>query len=87
MVLKPNMVISGKKCPTQAGAEEVAERTLDLLYRTVPAAVPVADAAERHEAAERPLIDSLGSTLRLAPILMVLALAGALCAASRLRRA
>ena len=40
MVLKPNMVISGKKCPTQAGAEEVADRTLDLLYRTVPAAVP-----------------------------------------------
>jgi fructose-bisphosphate aldolase class I len=40
MVLKPNMVISGKGCPTQAGPDEVAERTLDLLYRTVPAAVP-----------------------------------------------
>lgn len=40
MVLKPNMVISGKKCPTQASAQEVADRTLDLLYRTVPAAVP-----------------------------------------------
>ena len=40
MVLKPNMVISGKKSPTQASPEEVADRTLDLLYRTVPAAVP-----------------------------------------------
>jgi fructose-bisphosphate aldolase, class I len=40
MVLKPNMVISGKKCPTQASPQEVADRTLDLLYRTVPAAVP-----------------------------------------------
>ena len=40
MVLKPNMVISGQKCPTQAEPQEVAEKTLDLLYRTVPAAVP-----------------------------------------------
>jgi fructose-bisphosphate aldolase class I len=40
MVLKPNMVISGKKSPTQASPEEVADKTLDLLYRTVPAAVP-----------------------------------------------
>ncbi len=40
MVLKPNMVISGKKCDTQASPQEVADRTLDLLYRTVPAAVP-----------------------------------------------
>ncbi|MGH9265233.1 MAG: class I fructose-bisphosphate aldolase [Acidimicrobiales bacterium] len=40
MVLKPNMVISGKKCSTQATPEEVAEKTIDLLYRTVPAAVP-----------------------------------------------
>jgi len=40
MILKPNMVISGKGSSTQASAEEVAERTLHLLYRTVPAAVP-----------------------------------------------
>ena len=40
MILKPNMVISGKKCSTQADAQAVAERTLDLLYSTVPAAVP-----------------------------------------------
>ena len=40
MVLKPNMVISGKKCSEQAGPQEVAEQTLRCLYRTVPAAVP-----------------------------------------------
>src|SRR5215212_5330397 len=40
MVLKPNMVISGKGSSTQASPQEVADRTLDLLYRTVPAAVP-----------------------------------------------
>ncbi len=38
-VLKPSMVISGKECPTQAGVEEVAERTVRTLKRTVPAAV------------------------------------------------
>jgi len=40
MILKPNMVISGKKCSTQASVEEVAERTLACLKRTVPPAVP-----------------------------------------------
>ena len=40
MVLKPNMVIAGKKCPTQASVEEVADRTVQLLKRRVPAAVP-----------------------------------------------
>jgi fructose-bisphosphate aldolase, class I len=39
-LLKPNMVISGQDCPEQAGVEEVAERTLRCLRRTVPAAVP-----------------------------------------------
>jgi fructose-bisphosphate aldolase class I len=38
-VLKPSMVISGKKCSRQAGVEEVAERTVRILKRTVPAAV------------------------------------------------
>ena len=38
-VLKPSMVISGKDCPRQAGVEEVAERTVRVLKRTVPAAV------------------------------------------------
>jgi fructose-bisphosphate aldolase, class I len=40
MVLKPSMVISGAECPQQAGVQEVAERTLKVLKRTVPAAVP-----------------------------------------------
>jgi fructose-bisphosphate aldolase, class I len=39
-VLKPNMVIAGKKSPKQASREEVAERTVKILKRTVPAAVP-----------------------------------------------
>jgi fructose-bisphosphate aldolase, class I len=38
-VLKPSMVISGKGCPRQAGVEEVAERTVRVLKRTVPGAV------------------------------------------------
>lgn len=40
MVLKPSMVISGKDCPKQASVSEVAARTLAVLKRTVPAAVP-----------------------------------------------
>lgn len=39
-ILKPNMVISGKKSPKQASREEVAEKTLKVLKRTVPTAVP-----------------------------------------------
>ncbi len=40
MVLKPNMVIAGKKCPAQAPAEQVAEATVRCLKRRVPSAVP-----------------------------------------------
>jgi fructose-bisphosphate aldolase class I len=40
MILKPNMAISGKKCSKQAGVEEVAEKTVTLLKRCVPSAVP-----------------------------------------------
>ncbi len=40
MLLKPNMVLSGKDCPERAGVEDVAERTLRCLKRSVPAAVP-----------------------------------------------
>ncbi len=40
MILKPNMVVSGKGNARQAGVEEVAELTLRCLRRTVPAAVP-----------------------------------------------
>jgi fructose-bisphosphate aldolase class I len=40
MVLKPNMVVPGKKSPKQASVEEIAERTVRLLKNCVPAAVP-----------------------------------------------
>ena len=40
MVLKPNMVVPGKKSPKRASVEEVAEKTLRVLKATVPAAVP-----------------------------------------------
>ena len=40
MILKPSMVVSGKDNPRQAGVDEVAERTIRCLKRTVPAAVP-----------------------------------------------
>jgi len=40
MILKPNMVLPGLTCPTQASADEVANLTVKSLWRTVPAAVP-----------------------------------------------
>ncbi len=40
MLLKPNMVISGKACPRQAAPDEVARATVRCFRRTVPAAVP-----------------------------------------------
>ncbi|MGH8197426.1 MAG: class I fructose-bisphosphate aldolase [Steroidobacteraceae bacterium] len=40
MVLKPNMVIAGKKCPKQANPPQVADATVRCLRRRVPAAVP-----------------------------------------------
>jgi fructose-bisphosphate aldolase, class I len=40
MVLKPNMVVAGKKSKNQAGVDEVAEKTVKVLKACVPAAVP-----------------------------------------------
>jgi fructose-bisphosphate aldolase class I len=40
MLLKPNMVISGEDCATQASVGEVAAATLRMLRRHVPPAVP-----------------------------------------------
>jgi fructose-bisphosphate aldolase, class I len=40
MILKPNMVVSGKKSPKQASVQEVAEKTIRVLKACVPAAVP-----------------------------------------------
>lgn len=39
-LLKPNMVLSGTECATQAPVQEVAARTVEVLKRCVPAAVP-----------------------------------------------
>ena len=40
MILKPNMILPGLTCPTQASVDEVADATVKCLLRTVPAAVP-----------------------------------------------
>jgi fructose-bisphosphate aldolase, class I len=40
LVLKASMCVSGKDNARQAGVQEVAERTLRVLKRTVPAALP-----------------------------------------------
>jgi fructose-bisphosphate aldolase class I len=39
-ILKASMVVSGKSCARQAAVDEVAERTVRVLKRTVPAAQP-----------------------------------------------
>ena len=40
MILKPNMIVPGKKCAKQNSVQEVAERTVKVLKRYVPSAVP-----------------------------------------------
>ncbi len=40
MVLKPNMIVPGKKSPVQASVAEVAEKTVRVLKSCVPTAVP-----------------------------------------------
>ena len=40
MLLKPNMVLPGLICPKQESVDEVADATVTVLLRTVPAAVP-----------------------------------------------
>lgn len=40
MLLKPNMVVPGKKCPQQVDHRTIAERTIEVLRTAVPAAVP-----------------------------------------------
>src|SRR6266487_431611 len=40
MLLKPNMVLSGKECSQQASVEEVAEATVRCMKRVVPATIP-----------------------------------------------
>ena len=40
MLLKPNMIVPGKKCPKQVDHRTVAERTIAALRHSTPAAVP-----------------------------------------------
>jgi len=40
MILKPNMVISGASCTTQASTDQVARMTIDVFKQTVPTEVP-----------------------------------------------
>lgn len=40
MLLKPNMVLSGYSASRRADVDEVADATLEVMYRHVPAAVP-----------------------------------------------
>lgn len=40
MLLKPNMIVPGLDCPKQESVDEVADATVNVLLRTVPAAVP-----------------------------------------------
>lgn len=40
VILKPNMIVPGLKCPKQESAEKVAEATVNCFLRAVPAAVP-----------------------------------------------
>lgn len=40
IVLKPNMAIAGKQCPTQASVDDVAEKTVQMLKNAVPPSVP-----------------------------------------------
>jgi len=40
MLLKPNMVVPGKKCPTQKDHKSIAEQTIAALKATVPSEVP-----------------------------------------------
>jgi fructose-bisphosphate aldolase class I len=39
-LLKPNMVLTGYSAESRAGVDEVADATLDVLYKHVPASVP-----------------------------------------------
>lgn len=40
IILKPNMITSGKECPIQADSREIADHTLQALRHCVPATVP-----------------------------------------------
>jgi fructose-bisphosphate aldolase class I len=52
MVLKPSMVLPGNKNPAKATPEQVAKATLEVLRRTVPAAVPTINFLSGGQSAE-----------------------------------
>jgi len=52
MILKPSMVIAGQDCKQQASVEQVANDTMDVLLRTVPAAVPTINFLSGGQSAE-----------------------------------
>jgi fructose-bisphosphate aldolase class I len=67
MILKPSMVVSGKDNARQAGVEEVAERTIRCLKRTVPAAVPGIAFLSGGQSAER-ATEHLNAMNRMGPL-------------------
>jgi len=67
---------------TRPRADRTAPRVTE--GRRVPAGLP---AAAHRATDERPVIDGLGSALRLVPLFALLGVAGALWSVSRLRRA
>lgn len=52
MILKPSMVIAGQDCKQQASVEQVARDTIEVLLRTVPAAVPTINFLSGGQSAE-----------------------------------
>ena len=52
IVLKPSMVIPGSECEKQASVAEVANATVQVLQRTVPAAVPTINFLSGGQSAE-----------------------------------
>lgn len=52
MILKPSMVIPGNTCKKQASVDDVANATVKVLQRTVPAAVPTINFLSGGQSAE-----------------------------------
>lgn len=52
IILKPSMVIPGEKCTRPASVEQVARATVEVLKRTVPAAVPTINFLSGGQSAE-----------------------------------
>ena len=55
MILKPNMVVPGLKCPHQNTNEEIADATVHCLLRTVPLPYPASHSFPEGNLASLPL--------------------------------